>query len=433
MRIAIVGGGLTGMSAAYELSKAGHNVTLYERDPVLGGLAGSFRVDGILLEKFYHHLFTSDTAMVELIEDLGLGEDLVWNATVTSTYYAGQIFRLATPMDVLRFKPLSLINRFRLGSLAIIPHLVRDWRKLEEITAKDWLIRWGGKQVYDIVWYPLLRNKFGPYADRVAAVWFWNKLKLRGGSRGRSQQESLGYLVGGFGRAVDALEARLRELGVDIRLSSPVTQIAVEDGDLGEVVTAEGGETYDLVLATTAPQVLQDIAPDLPEDYRQKLGRITYLANACLILKLNRPLSTTYWLNINDPDIPFVAVVEHTNMQRPAEYGGAHLAYLSRYMPAGDPLYAMPAEELFQAYLPHLATVFPGFSADSVEQMYLWREEFTQPVVGLRYSQLRLPFQTPVERLWLCCMAQIYPEDRGMNYAVDYGKRVAAEILKANS
>lgn len=433
MRIAIVGGGLTGMSAAYELSKAGHTVTLYERDPVLGGLAGSFPVDGVFLEKFYHHLFTSDTAMVELIEDLGLGEDLVWNATVTSLYHKNRIFRLSTPMDVLRFSPLNPIDRIRLGMLAIIPRLVRDWRKLEEITAKDWLIKWAGQQVYEVAWEPLLRNKFGPYADQVAAVWFWNKLKLRGGSRGRSQEESLGYLVGGFGRAVDAFEARLRKLGVDIRLSSPVVRIAVQDGAVSEVVTAEGGESYDLVLVTTAPQVLMDIAPDLPRDYRQRLARIKYLANACLILKLNRPLSSTYWLNISDPNIPFVAVVEHTNMQRPEEYGGAHLAYLSRYMPADDPFYAMPAEELFQAYLPHLKTVFPGFSTDSVEDIYLWREKYTQPVVGLHYSQLRLPFQTPVERLWLCCMAQIYPEDRGMNYAVVYGKRVAAEILEANT
>ncbi len=431
MRIAIVGGGLTGMSAAYELSKAGHACTLYERDAVLGGLAGSFHVDGVLLEKFYHHLFTSDTAMVELIEDLGLGDDLVWNATVTSLYHGNRIFRLSTPLDVLRFSPLSPIDRIRLGMLAIIPRFVRDWRKLEEITAKDWLVKWAGQRVYEVAWEPLLRNKFGPYADQVAAVWFWNKLKLRGGSRGKGQEESLGYLVGGFGRAVAAFEARLRELGVDIRLSSPVTRIAVSEGAAGEVVTSEGTESFDLVLVTTAPQVLLDMAPDLPEDYRQRLSRITYLGNACLILKLNQPLSTTYWLNISDPDIPFVAVVEHTNMQRPDEYGGAHLAYLSRYMPPDDPYYAMSAEELFQAYLPHLQTVFPDFSPDSVERLYLWREKYTQPVVGLHYSQLRLPFQTPVERLWLCCMAQIYPEDRGMNYAVVYGKRVASEILKA--
>lgn len=432
MKIAIVGGGLTGMSAAYELSRAGHQCALYERDDTLGGLAGSFRVNGVLLEKFYHHLFTSDTAMVKLIEDVGLGSDLVWNPTATGTYYAGRIFRLATPMDVLRFKPLSFINRIRLGSLAIIPRFVRNWRKLEEITAKDWLIKWGGRQVYDVVWYPLIRNKFGSHADEVAAVWFWNKLKLRGSSRGKGQAENLGYLLGGFGRAIDALETRLRQMGVDIRLASPVQHIAIEDGRAVGVEVNRRREDYDLVLVTAAPEILLNLAPGLPDDYQRRLNQIKYLANACLIMKLDRNLSTTYWLNINDASTPFVAVVEHTNMQRPEEYGGHHLAYLSRYMDAADPHYTMSAEELFQAYLPHLQKIYPGFSPDWVLELHAWRERYTQPVVGLHYSDIRPPFQTPVDGLWLCSMAQIYPEDRGMNYAVAYGQKVASEILAAS-
>jgi protoporphyrinogen oxidase len=432
MKIAIVGGGLTGMSAARALSTAGHACTLYERDDALGGLAGSFRVDGALLEKFYHHLFTSDTAIVRLIEDMGLGGDLVWNPTATGTYYAGRIFRLATPMDVLRFKPLSFVNRIRLGSLAIIPRFVRDWRKLEEITARDWLIKWGGQRVYDVVWYPLIRNKFGAHADEVAAVWFWNKLKLRGGSRGKGQAENLGYLLGGFGRAIEALEARLREMGVDIRLSSPVQRIVTEGGRVIGVEANGRREEFDLVLVTAAPEILLNLAPELPDDYRQRLGQIKYLANACLIMKLNRSLSSTYWLNINDADIPFVAVVEHTNMQRTEEYGGHHLAYLSRYMDAADSYYAMSAEELFRAYLPHLQTIYPGFSPDWVEDLYAWRERYTQPVVGLHYSDIRPLFKTPVDGLWLCSMSQIYPEDRGMNYAVAYGQKVAAAILAAS-
>lgn len=431
MNVAIIGGGLTGMSAAYNLARAGHRPTIYERDEVLGGLAGSFRVNGALLEKFYHHLFTSDSTMVELIEDLGLGDDLVWNATTTGNYYDGRIYRLSTPLDVLRFRPLRFINRIRLGSLAIIPRFIRDWRALEEITAKDWLIRWGGRQVYDVVWEPLIRSKFGPYADQVAAVWFWNKLKLRGGSRGKDQAEHLGYVVGGFGRVVDALEARLRELGVAIRTEAPVTLVKIENGRAAGVVANGRFEAHDQVLVTTAPEILSRIAPELPADYHRRLNRVEYLANACLVMKLDRSLSSTYWLNINDPSIPFVAVVEHTNMQRPEEYGGHHLAYLSRYMEATDPYYAMSTDELFQAYLPHLRKVYPDFSPDWVLDLYSWRERYTQPVVGLHYSDTRLPFHTPAEGLWLSCMAQIYPEDRGMNYAVLYGKKAAAEMLQA--
>lgn len=428
--IAIVGGGITGMAAADALSRAGHSVTIFERDATMGGLAGSFEVNGVYLEKFYHHLFTSDTAMEGLIHELGLGEDFAWKPTVTS-YYANRIYRLTTPMDVLCFTPLPLFDRLRLGMLAIIPRFISNWKPLEEITAREWLIRLAGKRVYHQVWEPLLRQKFGHYADQVAAVWFWNKLKLRGSSRGKGLTEHLGYLRGGFGRMLDAWEQRLRAQGVTIHTASPIEEVRIVNGVASGVVVGGAYKPFDAVLVTVAPALFARIAPGLPADYRARLERIIYLANVCLVLKLKRSLSSTYWLNINDPEIPFVAVVEHTNMQRPEEYGGAHLAYLSRYMDPADPYYRMSAEDLFRAYLPGIKKLFPEFSEEWVERVWAWRERYTQPVVGLHYSELKPPFKTPVENLWLSCMAQVYPEDRGMNYALVYGRRVAEEMIAA--
>lgn len=428
--IAIVGGGITGMAAADTFSRAGHRVTIFERDETIGGLAGSFEVNGVYLEKFYHHLFTSDTAMEQLIHELGLGGDFAWKPTVTS-YYAHRIYRLATPMDVLRFTPLPFFDRIRLGMLAIIPRFISNWKPLENITAKEWLIRLAGERVYRQVWEPLLRQKFGRYADQVAAVWFWNKLKLRGGSRGKGQAEYLGYLRGGFGRVLDAWEQRLRAQGVVIRTQSPVEEIRIENGAASGVIVNGVYEPFDVVLVTVAPELFARLAPGLPADYRARLEKIIYLANVCLVLKLKRGLSNTYWLNINDPEIPFVALIEHTNMQRPEEYGGAHLVYLSRYMAPDDPYYQMSAEELFQAYLPGLKKLFPQFNEAWVERVWVWRERYTQPVIGLRYSELKPPFKTPVENLWLSCMAQVYPEDRGMNYALVYGRKAAEEMMAA--
>lgn len=426
--IAIVGGGITGMAAADTLSRAGHRVTIFERDATIGGLAGSFEVNGVYLEKFYHHLFTSDTAMEQFIHELGLGDDFAWKPTVTS-YYANRIYRLATPMDVLRFTPLPFFDRIRLGMLAIIPRFISNWQPLEHITAKEWLIRLAGERVYRQVWEPLLRQKFGRYADQVAAVWFWNKLKLRGGSRGKGQAEHLGYLRGGFGRVLDAWEQRLRAQGVIIRTQSPVEEVRIENGVAAGVIVNGVHEPFDVVLVTVAPELFARLAPGLPADYRARLEKIVYLANACLVLKLKHGLSNTYWLNINDPEIPFVALIEHTNMQRPEEYGGAHLVYLSRYMAPDDPYYQMPAEELFRAYLPGLKKLFPQFNEEWVERVWVWRERYTQPVIGLRYSELKPPFKTPVENLWLSCMAQVYPEDRGMNYALVYGRKAAEEMM----
>ncbi len=433
MDVAIVGGGITGLGAADELSQHGvSSCTVWERDGTVGGLAGSFKVKGVYLEKFYHHLFTSDTAMASLIERLGLGEDLEWLPT-TNSYYINRIYRLSTPLDLLRFSHVGLLDRFRLGLLYLGSRFVRDWEALEAITAEEWLVRRAGRRVYEAVWEPLLRGKFGRYAGQVAAVWIWNKLKLRGGSRGKAQEERLGYLRGGFGRALDAWEQDLRARGVQIHLNAPVEEVRIEGGRVRGVVVAGRFHPYDTVVVTTAPEILLQIAPGLPADYRERLAQIKYLANVCLVMRLDRSLSDTYWLNVGDPTIPFTGVIEHTNMQRPETYGGAHLAYLSRYMDPTDPYYQMSAEELLAAYLPHLQKMFRGFSREWVREVWAWRERYTQPVIGLHYSRLKPPFQTPVQGLWLSCMAQIYPQDRGTNYALVYGRKVAQEVLAAQS
>jgi protoporphyrinogen oxidase len=285
-----------------------------------------------------------------------------------------------------------------------------------------------------MVWKPMLRAKFGQYADRVAAVWIWNKLKLRGSSRGKGQEERLGYLRGGFGQAIDAWEADLRERGAVFRLNTPIQEVQIEHGATTGVLTADGEfRAYDRVLVTIAPELFLRIAPGLPQAYRDQLAQIDYLANVCLVLRLDRSLSDTYWLNIGDPSIPFTGVIEHTNMQRTETYGGAHLAYISRYLDADDPAYRMSAEELLASYLPHLQKMFRGFERSWVREAWAWRERYTQPVIGLHYSQLKPPFQTPVEGLWLSCMAQVYPQDRGMNYAIVYGRNAAEEMLQASS
>ena len=428
MDIGIIGGGLTGMSAADTLSQQGQSCTLYEQSESLGGLAGSFKVGDVHLERFYHHLFTSDTAMVALIDRLGLADSLEWLPT-SNSYFADRIYPFSTPLDLLRFSRLGLTDRLRLGLLYVRTTFVKDWHPLEAITAKDWLIQMAGERVYEAFWAPLLRSKFGGHADEVAAVWIWNKLKLRGSSRGRRQEERLGYLRGGFGRALDKWEERLREQDVRIEVGAPVQSIEVRDGLATGVKVQDRLREHDLILATTAPTLLADMVLDLPDGYRAQLRSIPYLANVCLVLQLSQSLSDTYWLNIGDPRIPFTGVIEHTNMQRPEVYGGRNLVYISRYLDPDEPLYQMSAEEILDSYLPHLGHIYPGFERSWVQRVWAWRDRYTQPLIGLHYSARRPGFRTPIKNLRLCSMAQVYPEDRGMNYAVAYGQLVASEIM----
>ena len=431
-RVAIIGGGFGGLAAAWELTRRGVRPVVLEADYTVGGLAGSFVANGERLERFYHHWFTSDTHVTDLVRELGTEDRIVQRATRTGMYFANRVFRLSSPLDVLRFAPLRPLDRIRLGLLALRARAVTDWHSLEDLTAEEWLVRLGGREVYRVVWQPLLEGKFGPYAGDVSAVWFWNKLKLRGGSRGKNGGERLAYYRGGFAALADQLSDAIRAAGGEVRTGEPVQELIVEDGRVTGVRTERESVNADAVLATPALPVVADlVAPHAPPEYVASLRRIRYLANLCIVLELDRKLSDTYWLNVNDPGFPFVGVIEHTNFEPASTYGGRHIVYLSKYLPAESALYTMPDEELLDYCVPHLQRMFPRFDRSWVVNHSVWRAPYAQPVVVPRYRALIPAAATPLGGLFLCTMAQVYPEDRGTNYAIREGRRVAGLIARA--
>ena len=426
--VVVVGAGFTGLAAAYEFAKAGVPVTVLEAEAEVGGLAASFEVGGERLDRFYHHWFTSDRAVMDLVEELDLQSRLEVNPTNTGVYYANRFFRLSRPMDLLRFTPLSLPDRLRLGLLALRARQLRDWRSLEDKTAVQWLRELGGERVYQVIWEPLLRGKFGPYAETVSAVWFWNKLKLRGGSRGRGGEERLAYLRGGFVRLAWALTDRIAALGGTVKTGVPVERILPG----WKVVTSEGVLDAGRVIATPALPLIANLVREWAEPaYVEQLEAISYLANVCLVLELEQPLSSIYWLNVNDPSFPFVGVIEHTNFERPQSYGGRHVVYLSKYLPHTDPLYALSADAFLEYALPYLQRMFPALRRSAILAHHLWRARWSQPVVQQGYAA-RIPREDgPRPGFHVCSMAQIYPEDRGTNYAIRNGRRLAQRLLQA--
>jgi protoporphyrinogen oxidase len=294
------------------------------------------------------------------------------------------------------------------------------------MTAARWLRQLGGDKVYEVVWEPLLRGKFGEYADEVSAVWFWNKLKLRGGSRRSDGPEQLAYYRGGFATLADRLAAGIRAHGGEIRTSSAAERIIVSGNKVAGVVVAGELLPADIVIATPALPIIADLLEgQVSEEYVTSLRRIKYLANVCLVLELARSLSATYWLNVNDPSFPFVGVIEHTNFEPAETYGGRHLVYLSKYLPASDDLYHMTGEEALEYTLPYLKRMFPAFRREWIHEVHFWRARYSQPVVERNYSRLIPSHATQVPGLFLASMAQVYPEDRGTNYAVREGKLVA--------
>lgn len=431
-KIIVVGGGYTGLAAAYDIARAGHNVVVYESEDDLGGLAGTFEVSpGHRLEKFYHHWFTSDSDILDLITELGLASRLSFSHTNTGLYYSNSIFRLASPLDLLRFTPIPLIDRIRTGLMALKARRIADWTSLEDQTAEEWIIRQGGRKGFEAIWRPLLQGKFGSEASNLSAVWFWNKLKLRGSSRNRRGKERLVYLDGGFSTFAGALRASLGSAGVQFHTTSAVRRILDEKGVCSGVETAAGSVAADAVLVTTPLPVFLEMTPTLPREYRERCAQIRFLGSVCLVLRLSRSLSSTYWLNVADPSFPFVGVIEHTNLDDTARYGGEHIAYLSKYLPTSDERYRMTDDQVFNYSVPYLQRIFPKFSPEWVVGFKVWRAPYSQPLITRNYSKLLPPMQTPLKNLWLSTMAQIYPEDRGTNYAVRYGRMAARKILES--
>lgn len=424
--INIVGGGFTGLTMAYYLSKAGWQVTVFEKDSSIGGLAGSFTVEGENLEKFYHHWFTNDVHVLDLIKDLGCEDKVIQRPIKNGMYYANNFFKLSSPLDLLKFKALNLVNRIRLGFVVIAVRFVRDWKKLETITATNWLKKICGTQGYKVVWEPLLKGKFGRYAEDVSAVWFWNKLKLRGSSRGENGKEYLSYYKGGFASLADSMKDEIIKNGGNILLNTEV-----REANTGQVITSNGDiYTADQTVLTTAlPIIASMLSKSADKAYLERILKVKYIGNVCLTLELNRSLTDIYWLNVNDPDFPFVGLIEHTNFEPVGTYNGRHIVYLSKYLPTDEKLYSLSEEEFFNYAFPFIKRMFPDFDRSWVINYHVWKELYSQPLVTLNYSEIIPPFETPVPGVLINTMAQIYPEDRGTNYAVREGKKMAEELI----
>ncbi|MGI8588014.1 MAG: NAD(P)/FAD-dependent oxidoreductase [Chloroflexia bacterium] len=424
-RVAVLGGGALGLTTAMRLARRGAAVTLIEKEDVLGGLAAGFHVgdNGVYLEKFYHHLFRSDKEIQELISELGLGDKLLWLDQYTATLYKGKRYSTFKGVaDVLRFSPLSLVSRLRLGAGSAYLKLEPDYRRLRRSTAQQWIKRWMGRQVYDVMFGPLLEAKFGGYAPQIAAPWFWARIHCR--------SVQLGYLKGGFQQIYNRLGEEIEAAGGEIRLGTAVTRIAPQPDGTIRVDTAAGSEVYDKVVATLPTRLFVKLTDGLPDDYRRQYDWGNALGAHCMVLALNRSLldDGVYWLNINDPGFPFLAAVEHTNLMPPSDYGGRRLVYLGNYLPMDHRYFTQSDDATLAEFLPALKKLNPAFDESWITERWAFKAPFAQPVVTKDYPAHIPPLTPPIPNLYLGNMFQVYPQDRGQNYSVKLANKLATLV-----
>jgi len=419
MDYAILGGGALGLHTAYRLASAGHAVMVFEQETTAGGLASGFRVGENWLEKFYHHLFKTDTMAIKLIQELGLGDRLEWSHPRTVCLVNGKFQQLDSPMTLLKFAPLRIDERLRVAAVGALLKLTGSGL-YEGKTAEPWLRRWMGKRAYDMVFAPLFGAKFGALRDQIALPWFW--------ARFHDRTTYLGYLRGGFQLLYERLVERISEAGGKVLLGTRVESAQPLDDGRWEVRTSQGIWTFDRVISTMATRLTCRLVPALPDDYRARYDWGQAYGAQCLILALDRQMTDSYWINPCDPGYPFTSLVEHTNYRPPAEYGGRHLLYLGNYRPMDDPLFKMSKEEVIQEFLPHLKRINASFSADWITESWLFQAPFAQPIVTTEYRQHIPPLRTPLNGLWVANMFQVYPHDRGQNYSFELAERLVKEL-----
>jgi protoporphyrinogen oxidase len=418
MNLGIIGAGATGLTAAWDAVRAGHQVTVLEAADELGGLAASLEVGGVPLERYYHHIFRSDKAMIALIEELGLGDALRFHRPTTGIYRGGQLIDFTTPFDMLRHPEFGPVDAVRFAASSALLKAVRKGDRYNDLTALAWLRKWAGKKATAAIWEPLLRGKFGDRAEQVSMAWLWARIHCR--------TFELGYVDGGFERVYAALKDGIEERGGKVEFGKAVESIRQPGADEAVVTCADGSSYAFERLIVTTPQPAFAKAAGLPDD--SAVWKNQYLGATCFVLELDRSAIPYYWLNINEPDFPFLAVVEHTKMIDPSVYGGRHILYVGNYVEREDWRFTTDPGELLDAFVPYLKRINPAFERSWIQTWHFSKAGFAQPVVTPGYRALIPAHETPMSRVTLATMAQIYPQDRGQSYSVAMAREVVAAL-----
>lgn len=424
MKIAIIGAGYGGMAAAWDLKKAGHDVTIFESADYVGGLASGFKEPHWewSVEKFYHHWFQSDSEMLGLIRELGLSDKVIFPRPLTVMLYKNKWYPFDSILKMALFPGLGWgINKIRFGFVGLFLRLTNNWKALEKVTADEWMMKYAGKQVYEQMWKPLLIGKFGSFYKDVNMAWLWARMHAR--------TTRLGTFEGGFQNFANLFAEKLREIGVAIRLGVSIKSIKQNQASGGLSVD---GESFDKVLVTTSPNLIAKLCPDLPENYLKGLLELKSMGAVVMTLALKHSLSKEgyYWFNVpKEEGYPFLALVEHTNFVSKEHFGGDHIVYAGDYLELGHEYFSMSDEQLLEKFIPAFQKFNPEFSREWIKKIWVSKTNYAQPVPLVNHSKNIPAIQTPIEGLYFASMSQVYPWDRGTNFAVEIGRKAARLML----
>lgn len=414
MKIAIIGGGFTGLSAGYYLLKKGHQVIIFEKEQSLGGLASSIKLKKCSwpIEKYFHHVFTNDYSVKKLIVNLGETKKLFFLRPKTSIYKDGAMYQVDSPISLIRTNLLPLACKARTAMATAFLKITNDWKYLEKHTAQEYLPALYGQRAYDALWKPLLTGKFHQASESISMAWFWARIKKR--------TTKLGYFQGGFQGLVDALANSIETGGGQI----------IRGKEIKDISNIPGLKTFDRILLTVPMPSLLKTFKKLPGNYKDKLDKMKMYGALNLVIKSKHPLLAdgTYWLNINEEGFPFVAIVEHTNFINKKNYDNSHIIYIGGYYPQDHPYLKASKETIIREFAPFIKRINNKFDPNWLLDSSLNSDLYAQPIVTKNYSRSIPDIKSPIKNTFIANMQMVYPWDRGINYAIELGEKVANAI-----
>ena len=431
MTTVVIGGGLAGLAAAYDLARAGEQVTVLETAPRFGGLASTIPIEGLHIERFYHFICRADHDLINLVNELSIDQYLHWKPSNTQFYYNGRMYQFSRPHELLTFSPVPFLQRIRFGIHVLASRFRKDWMALDGIPAREWLISHVGLQAYSVIWHPLLGVKFGDYHDKISAAWIWHRINRVATSRkGLLGRDYLGYLEFGTDTVTNALIDFLESHeNVTLKASAPVDEIVIEDGTVTGVRLGDGEVIpTDNVVSTVALPILSKIAPQMDAAFKAQIDQVEYIGVVCMLLHLDRPMTDAFWTNINDPEVSFNGMIEYSQLNAQVRDKGVHVLYIPYYLRPDDPRYQFDDDYLYKEYSAMLKHVVPEFEDSWVKSYQVFRARFAQAICQTNFSKLVPAHETPTRGLYVTDSTQFYPEDRTISAAIRVGREVAAMI-----
>jgi len=427
---AIIGGGMLGMTLAHRLAQRQQRVTLCEAAPQLGGLASAWSLGDVVWDRHYHVTLMSDTHLRALLDEIGLEHEIRWVETKTAFYSGNRLYSLSNTLEFLRFPPLNLWERLRLGCTIFLASKIRNWRRLEKIPVAQWLQRWSGRGAFEKIWLPLLRAKLGEAYRKTSAAFIWAHTQRMYKARHSGQKkEMFGYVPGGYARILDRLTEVLEQEGVELRCDAAVEQVTRSPEERLKVRFLDGRqELFDQVVFTTPAPIVARACPQLSDAERQSFNGVEYLGIVCSSLLLKKPLSPYYVTNITDSWVPLTAVIEMTTIVDPAELGGHSLVYLPKYLMSDDPGFAEPDEAIRERCLATLERMYPHFSRDDVLAFRISRARYVMALPTLRYSERLPPMKTSIPGVYAVNSAHILKGNLNVNETI----QIAEEALRGD-